>query len=740
MTANRLLRLASAIAMVFSCGSAMADAPADVPGENAYDTTAGGDESLLDVRIRNHRWPDCYSLESVMADIFRLEGLSDEPDATEAKAFATWKWMMTLMSISGGRIYEGHPSGPKVLVRGDRDTQQIEVRTGDKLLMVYGVHECGGVSRVLAHMWTAAGFIGYQEASSGHSTAALRYPDTDGIWRMHSFNPQGRSFYFHPELNRVGSRRLPAMRGVEYKGGLPPMEHTLRTSLRRGETLCRRWQNDGYVQMTDGMAYWKKRPAHKQIDIHCVAGQEDQTLLADMNPATFRSQLWPASSNVACSEPAAEKATLHPAEPGKPAAFIYRLASPYVAIECKVQAKLLKTESGDICRIAFSNNQGKTWHTVYEKADVGSEDVTFSIGRELYYKPAPSITSHYQFLIKVELQTAGQVRQVGINDLKVTVHRQLNMRALPNLMPGENVFHISARGPLPDDLALQLVVDYEVNGQAMTVRRVVRDLPHYFRVDVNGLPAEKLNGPHYLAKWGGTYEFNLPAHPLRMRAVTLSLVPAAGEKLDASMPAEQAEAFFAKAYPTPNFDDRRIVDKTKIPRHESEVSGFLPQIPRTKDQPTDPTEYYNWLVENIGTTDARLAKLDPGVDPVEYCIRQLPGADHCRTVGLANVLAHFADKRALPALLDKWNQAPRRAPGDRYIADALAAIGDRSAVPALAGKVRSLRFDYRVHVARALGILGGEQARQTLQMLVKEDPNISVRGEAQRALAKLNAM
>lgn len=58
------------------------------PGESNYDTTVGPDEALVNLRIRNHRWPDCYSLETIVADIFRLEGLDDTLDASEAKAFA----------------------------------------------------------------------------------------------------------------------------------------------------------------------------------------------------------------------------------------------------------------------------------------------------------------------------------------------------------------------------------------------------------------------------------------------------------------------------------------------------------------------------------------------------------------------------------------------------------------------------------------------------------------------------
>ena len=82
--------------------------------------------------------------------------------------------------------------------------------------------------------------------------------------------------------------------------------------------------------------------------------------------------------------------------------------------------------------------------------------------------------------------------------------------------------------------------------------------------------------------------------------------------------------------------------------------------------------------------------------------------------------------------------APGGAPGTRYIPDALAAIGDPSVVPALVKPLRSCRFDYRFHVAHALGILGGPAAEEALQDLAARDPFPAVREEAAEALKQLS--
>ena len=724
----------------------------EFPPETNYDTTVGPDEALVDLRIRNSRWPDCYSLETAICDIFRLEGVDDAPDATAAKAMALWKWLHMLKSTGGSRIFEGNPYGPQRRFTGDPLTDQIEIRRGDKQLLVYGLHECGGMSRTMAHLWRAAGYLGYQEPSRGHSTAALRWPDKDGVWRMHSFNPQGHSYYWNPRDNRVGTRRLPVMRGVEHRRFVPPMTHTLRTSLRAGEVVVRKWANDGYIQRTQRMLRWAGKVGDNSRHFRAaVAGQEDQTLTATTDPKFFKGSLWTGSTNAACSPagkgratprrsratPWQSRAVLHPGRAGKRSSFIYRLASPYVAVEAVVEAELVKTAPGDLCRLSFSTDLGKTWYTFHDQKEAGVRRVKIELGQTRYWAKQPSITSRYTFLVRAEFKTDGKPDGVGMNAFKVTVHRQLNMRCLPNLMPKENVIKVSADSMRPG-LALKLRLDYEVNGKPKSVTRAIATFPHYVRIDVTGLPRNKLKNPYYLDNLGGKSSFNLPGHPLRMHALRVELVPLASVKPDASLPAEEAEAFFKKAYPNPHRRDRRMVNKARIPSHEDQVSGFFPQHPvDAANPPKGKTEYYNWLIDRIGTSDARLPKCPAGTDPLEFAIRRFPRSHSLHTLGFCNVFAHYKDKRAIPVLLAKWKQAPRYGPGDRYIPDALAAIGDRSVVPELVKRMTELRVDYRVHIAHALGILGGDEARKALEFLAKNDPNISARGEAQRALAKL---
>jgi HEAT repeat protein len=172
-----------------------------------------------------------------------------------------------------------------------------------------------------------------------------------------------------------------------------------------------------------------------------------------------------------------------------------------------------------------------------------------------------------------------------------------------------------------------------------------------------------------------------------------------------------------------------------------ETSGFFPQ----SDPVRDDDDAMNTLIEELRHGDRGqkwLAAEELGNYPkaLDALLAALPEADIDQTVFLCKALAQIGDRRAIGPLLAKWSRAPRGAPGTRYVPDALAAIGDRSVVPHLVAPLKRCRFDYRLHVAHALGILGGPEAEKVLRDMAAADPFPAVRREAQRALERLDDM
>jgi hypothetical protein len=124
---------------------------------------------------------------------------------------------------------------------------------------------------------------------------------------------------------------------------------------------------------------------------------------------------------------------------------------------------------------------------------------------------------------------------------------------------------------------------------------------------------------------------------------------------------------------------------------------------------------------------------------IDTLLAEVPAADGDMLLHLCKVLAQHPHTKMLPVRLARWEKAPAGAPGTRYIPDVLAAIGDRRAVPELVRPLKGLRFDFRFHVAYALGVLGGEQAEAALADMAANDPAPYVRQLAAEGLAKARA-
>ena len=722
-----LLGIRFLVALCVLCASAgRVVAAAEYPREHIYDTSVHGDEALVNVSLTANRWPDCTTLESAVSDIFRLEGVLNESD--QEKALALWKWFRILVSATGGHYaYEGPPGEEKLC----HDPHRI--------FTVYGHHQCDGLSWAMAALWRAAGYMAFDECTWGHTTAALRYRDADGQIRYHSFDPQRRYYHWDEANRRVGTRSLPVMRGMVFRHLTAPQHlHSLRTSLRVDESIERRWDNEGYIvpsgpdkRAAEKQTYYAYRPG-AAAGIYAAVGQEVQILRADTRQESFARSLHAGSQNVACSAPdqpsvgAPGLATLHPKDPGKPAAVVYRLAPPYVVADARCEVTLVKKNPDDLCQILLSRN-GEQWVPAYTKETLGAEKVVLGIGRGAWQQGRPNVYTAYDFFIKVELSTRGKPRDVGVQDLKIVVFRMLNKRTLPQLRPGRNALRVTADRITPG-LGLELAIEYRVEGVPHRQTRFITQFPYYFSIDVPSVPEDVRDD----------YDQHFNEGPLRMVAISMRLQPAGAEtKAEASLQEAEALPLFSISSPHP----AKMGRKEPVPRPEREVretSGFFPQ----SDDVRDDEVTMRALLQDLKGKDVErrwLAAEDLGAYPraLAPLLAELPSADGDQTLFLCKALAQLKDRRAIRPLLEKWKRAPGGAPGTRYVPDVLAAIGDRSFVPQLVAPLTRCRFDYRFQIAHALGILGGPEAERALQELAAGDPFPAVREEAARALREL---
>ncbi len=692
----------------------------EYPREHIYDTSVFADEALVNVSVAANRWPDCTTLESAVRDIFRIEGVLDGSD--QDKALALWKWFRILVSGTGGHYaYEG-PPGSEILCSDPH-----------KIFTVYGHHQCDGQSWAMVALWRAAGYMALDECTLGHTTAALRYRDIDGQFRYHSFDPQHRNYHWDELNQRVGTRSMPVMRGMVYRHLTAPQHvHSLRTSLGLGESVERRWDNSGRIVPSgkDKLAaleqpYYAYRPGTTR-GVYAAVGEEFQVLEADTRPATYARRLHEGSDNVACSAAEPGRATLHPAKSGVPGVLVYRLAPPYMVADAHLEATLLKTNPEDRCEVSISRD-GEQWTPAFSKKSVGEERMTVNVGFDAWKQGLPNVYTAYDFYVKVEMQTGGEPRDVGLQDLKIVVHRMLNKRTLPNLRPGVNVLRVTA-DRMDEDCSLKLALEYQVDGEAHTKTHLIDRFPYYFRIDIPDVPEDIQEN----------YDQRFNEGRLRMVALSMTLAPRDQGKIAPSTLSEaEALRLWAMSSPHPaNMDHREPMARAE--RDVRETSGFFPQA----DEAIENDEAMQALMKEFHGGDieqAWRAAEDLGAYPkaLDALLAEVPKANGDRLLFLCKALAQIKDPRAAGPLLDRWKQAPRGAPGSRYIPDVLAAIGDASVVPQLIAPLERCRFDYRFHIARALGILGGPEAEAALEDLAAHDPFPAVREEARLALERL---
>ena len=701
------------------------------PPEHIYDTRQSPNGSLTNVHIASSRWPDCRTFETTVQSIFRIEGVATGTD--QEKALALWKWVRILMSATGtGYAYEGDGPG-----------KERVVFDGHKILTVYGHHQCDGLSWTMVPLWRAAGYMALDEASHSHTTVSLRYQDEDGTMRFHSFDPRGGFIWWNPERNIVGNRTLPLMQDSVHRHlTLPQKVHSLKTTLHQHETIQRRWRNTGHVVpygRHESKIVFDSYSGHRigrKDGIYSSAGMEIQQFSPDLTSHGYQKDLHPLSGNLQLSGKDTNSLLLHPAEISKKARAVYCIHSSYAAVNATVTMTYRLMQDSDRLTLYMSRD-GENWQPVYEAETKGENTVEIDLGRKKRNLSRPSIYTAYTFFLKIGMTAAQNVQDAGVKDFSVKVYRTLNKRTLPTLLPGDNTFRVSADDIMPGK-TLSLAVNYQVKGDDYSEQHLIKTFPYYFNIRVKGAGYDIRD----------SYDKVFDLGDIRMTSISMHLVndsenikntspalltPAQGEKaFEISSPLPVGKGVFKKRVMTSPALGTALAD------------GFFPQKDAAEYTGKDRKAYVAELIKTLKTGKDSSAEtwraaeaLGGFPDALDALLEELPSADIDLTLFICKSLARIPSPKSIAPLLKKWEQAPSGAPGTRYIPDVLAAIGDPKVVPYLTEKLKHVRFDFRFHIARALGILGGTQARKALEDLAVNDPFPAVRQMAKTSLSKL---
>ncbi|NIA09611.1 MAG: hypothetical protein GWP10_07755, partial [Nitrospiraceae bacterium] len=442
------------------------------------------------IHLTCNRWPDCSTLEAFGNSCTRIEGAH----SPEGKAIAVWRFIQQTTEVG---------SPPKEPAYGNN-----YVISPIKLLNVYGVHWCDGLSRIMTMTWRAMGYRAEKLYKFGHTLADCWWADADGIDRWHVFDvsqhwfvydrtgthiatPEelslDHSLIFFPSRTPIPSWPSLMQPSYVHAGHLRIEPHDMGLTLREGEIIRFQWGNEGkpYLDL-----FKKKRRDFEHGPYEITFGNGRLIYSPLISRKGFLKTLWQEPVNISCTEMDGLSPALHPREAGKRAEAIIRVSIPYVISDAWFEAKLQRHSSRDIIQFAISTDGGNKWHTIpfNPSRNKGTANIT-PFGR-------------YNFLFRIEMKAAGDIEGCGIEELRLVVVFQHNLFSLPMLMPGENIITVS--GSLGNKSSLRIHYAWDDrDGKDRTSDVIAERLPFQYGISTSG------------SRWNDVI----------CRSLTLSLVP-----------------------------------------------------------------------------------------------------------------------------------------------------------------------------------------------------------------------
>lgn len=479
-------------------------------------------------RVTCDRWPSNYDAKSWAADVFRIENAKTD----EEKTVALYKWVRLLQ-------HWGEQCGD-----GTRGKSVVEC-DAIKKINVFPYGECSDFGVTSAALGTAGGLKAMEAHVPGHVELEVFYKDRDGIERWHRLDPfWGVTVYdktgghiatweeiqADPDVARKPSKTLlpwgdkttDRERFVEKGACKPsrrvrPSAYTMDKSLFPGETYALRWERDANARFYNshpdpayrGQQEWggfqrfqyaggkpeKLDFGHELLRPHVEVGKHGVQVMVGHGRLAFAPRLGRGFED-SLLEPAknvvADGQALRPEKPGMPAVLVYAVKCPYVIVDAQWTGAF-RAGKGDSVRVSLAladwRQREYTLDQVLSSAPEW-KSVWESKG-EAAMKVEPPLRGEYQYLVRIEMTAAADVKGVGVDALSFTHLFQQNQVALPRLLPGKNVLTVSAGAIRP---GYQLKVAYrwdDAKGKDHEDVKLVDRVPfRYEIVAAGGKPAD----------------------------------------------------------------------------------------------------------------------------------------------------------------------------------------------------------------------------------------------------------
>ncbi|MCG3178744.1 MAG: hypothetical protein BIFFINMI_01073 [Phycisphaerae bacterium] len=437
-----------------------------------------------DLVVTCDRWPDCSDLRRFGEDAVRLSGAKTEQD----KALAVWMWLRRVKSQTNGDApYD--PYHPERTVP--------EVYDPIKILNVYGAHWCSGLGRTVAMIWRAMGYEGHAVHRLSHGMAGLYYLDADGGDRCHLFDCNFGGF----TTDRKGDRVLgPDDFSTDYYQWMYPWyfgepwpmpTHRVELSMRRGESLTRKWGNWGkpVEDNFDNDADVKTRQPSEKGPYPITYGNGLWTYTPDLSAREWADGL---------AEPAqglADGKGLTPAKAGVPAVAVWHFRSPYLIAEAEIDLSAFRKSDADAIRLSLSVDDGRSYQPCWEApgGQTGARIFKVVLDKKFTVTPrhpqAPkdlgSPFAQYAYRIRLELLAKDAPADCRVDAITFKTTVQQAIRSLPQLWPGKNA--IAVRGTLRAGTAVRITYTWDdPSGKDRTNVTVTDKLPYSYEIVAAG--------------------------------------------------------------------------------------------------------------------------------------------------------------------------------------------------------------------------------------------------------------
>jgi len=463
------------------------------------------------VKVTTDRSIDCSSIQSIARDLYR------NCKTDEEKAIATWYFVRRL-----------HYHWPHIPTWDSID-----------LINSYGFALCGYQSNMFCQIAAAGGLKARTMHPPHHVIAEVYY---DGAWHMFDCqvgwfarNRKGAvascaEMKADPTLVtdavKEGRASAPFFQcrddprsGTNYAANArvgrivknPPTRRLI-INLRRGESITRRWSNEGkpwyklknnrgfvsprhtctrqVIDANDPVnwPYWKpyakvRRKVGDRViyGVKRYYGNGRMVYQPDLTTDAFTDGLDPAGlKGVRARYQDGKGPNLHPARAGEEVSVTFVIHSPYIAVDAWLDASCLRRTEADVLAVYAKTIKRGRWKRLYTAEKTGPVRIEKLSLKELAWQ------SH-GYYVKFVLSAGKDVSDVGVDSLKITTVFMNNFYALPYFLPGKNTIRLTAaEGADLKKNKLTLEYVWEEQGKERTLRRTIEKLPFQTTVQVGG--------------------------------------------------------------------------------------------------------------------------------------------------------------------------------------------------------------------------------------------------------------